>query len=83
VRSMVPEHNTGEGVGSSGRGATQSSGQAPGPAHRERGGVRWLGIDGVVENRGERGGDDLPEADKGVGADELQREGLILLASIA
>jgi hypothetical protein len=29
----------------------------------ERGGVRWLDLDEVVENRGERGGDGLPEAD--------------------
>jgi hypothetical protein len=29
-----------------------------------RGGVRWLGTDGVVENRGECGGDGLPEADR-------------------
>jgi hypothetical protein len=42
-----------------------SSGEAPGPAHKERGGVRWLSTDGVAENRGERGGDGLPEADKG------------------
>jgi hypothetical protein len=44
----------------------------------ERGGVRWLGTDDVVENRGERGGDGLPEADKGAGVDEMQREGLLL-----
>jgi hypothetical protein len=42
-----------------------SSGEAPEPAHGERGGVRWLGTDGVAENRGERDGDGLPEADKG------------------
>jgi hypothetical protein len=26
--------------------------EAPGPTYGERGGVRWLGIDGAVENRG-------------------------------
>jgi hypothetical protein len=40
--------------------------------------VRLLGTDGVAENRGERGGDVLPEADKGVGVDEMQWEGLLL-----
>jgi hypothetical protein len=75
---MAPELNCGEGVGSSGRGATLCSGEAPGPAHGERGGVRWLGSEGVVENRGERGGDGLPEADKGASTDEMQREGLLL-----
>jgi hypothetical protein len=77
-RWMTPELNGGEGVGASGRGATLSSGEAPGPTHGERGGVRWLGTDGMVENIGERGGDGLPEADKGAGADEMQRDGLLL-----
>jgi hypothetical protein len=76
--STVPELNDGEGVGSSGRGATLSFGEAPRPAHGERGGVRWLGIDGVAENRGKRGGDGLPEVDKGDGVDDMQREGLFL-----
>jgi hypothetical protein len=44
---MVPELNSGEGVISSGRGATPSFGKALGPAHGERGEVRWLGTDGV------------------------------------
>jgi hypothetical protein len=78
ARSMAPELNCGEGVGSSGRGATPCSSEAPVPAHRERGGVRWLGTDGVAENRGERCGGGLPEADKGAGADEMQWEGLLL-----
>jgi hypothetical protein len=52
---MAPKLNGGEGVGPSGRGATLSSGKTPGPAHRERGGVRWLDTDDVVENRRERG----------------------------
>jgi hypothetical protein len=76
--STAPEVSSGEGVGSSGRGATLSSGEAPGPAHGERGGVRWLGTDGMVENRGECSGDGLPEADKGAGADEMQKKGLLL-----
>jgi hypothetical protein len=40
--------------------------------------VRWLGTDGMAENRGEHGGDGLPEADKGAGMDEMQRQGLLL-----
>jgi hypothetical protein len=40
--------------------------------------VTWLGTDGMAENRGERGGDGLPEADKGVGMDEMQWESLLL-----
>jgi hypothetical protein len=58
-QSTAPELNNGEGVGSSGPDATPSSSEAPGPAHGERGGVSWLGTDGVTENKGERGGDDL------------------------
>jgi hypothetical protein len=46
--------------------------------HGERGGVRWLSTDGVVENRGKHGSDGLPEADKGTGVDEMQRDGLLL-----
>jgi hypothetical protein len=74
---MVPELNGGELVSSLGRAATLSSSEAPGPMHGKRG-VRWLGTDGVVENRGESGGDGLPEVDKGVGMDEMQWEGLLL-----
>jgi hypothetical protein len=40
--------------------------------------VRWLGTDDMAENRGECGGDGLPEADKGTGRDDMQREGLLL-----
>jgi hypothetical protein len=61
---MAPEVNDGEGAGPSGRGAAPRSSEAPGPAHGERGGVRRLSTDGVVENRGECGGDGLPEADR-------------------
>jgi hypothetical protein len=61
---MAPELNGGEDAGPSGRGAALRSGEAPGPVHGERGGVRWLGTDGVAENRGERGGDGLPGADR-------------------
>jgi hypothetical protein len=61
------ELNGGEGVGSLGRGETPSSGEAPGPTHGERGGV-----DDMAENRGERSGDGLPEADKGTGTDDMQ-----------
>jgi hypothetical protein len=75
---MTPELNGSEGVISSSWGATPSSREAPGLVHGERGGVRWPGTDDVVENRGKRGGDGLPEADKGAGADEMQQEGLLL-----
>jgi hypothetical protein len=78
ARSTAPKLNSDEGVGSSGQGATLSSGEAPGPTHGERGGVRWLGTDGMAENKGERGGDGLSEKDKGAGTDEMQREGLFL-----
>jgi hypothetical protein len=61
-----------------GRGANPISGEAPGPAHGERGGVRWLGTDDVAENRGKHDADGLPEVDKGAGTDEMQREGLLL-----
>jgi hypothetical protein len=48
VTSMARELNSGEGVSSSGRGAAPSSGEAPGPAHGEEGGVRWLDTNGVA-----------------------------------
>jgi hypothetical protein len=48
ARSTAPKHNDGEGVGSLGRGAAPSSGEAPGPTQREEGGVRWLSSDGVA-----------------------------------
>jgi hypothetical protein len=64
VRSMASELNSAEGASPSGHGAAPRSGEAPGPMHRERGGVRWLGTNGVAENRGERSGDGLPEADR-------------------
>jgi hypothetical protein len=43
-----------------------------------RGGVRWLNTDGMAENRGERGSDGIPEADKGAGTDEVEGDGLLL-----
>jgi hypothetical protein len=49
TRSTVPELNDGEGAGPSGLGATLGSGEALGPTHGERDGVRWLGTDEVVE----------------------------------
>jgi hypothetical protein len=64
ARSTAPKLNGGEGAGPSGRGAALRSGEAPGPTHGERGGVRWLGTDGVAEKRGERGDDVLSEMDK-------------------
>jgi hypothetical protein len=78
ARSTASELNDGEGVGTLSRGATLSSGEAPGPAHGERGGVKWLSTDGMAENRGEHGGDDLLEVDKGAGMDGMQQDGLLL-----
>jgi hypothetical protein len=63
VRLTTPELNGGEGVGPSGQGAALGSSKALGSAYEERGGVRWLGTDEVAENKGERSGDGLPEAD--------------------
>jgi hypothetical protein len=64
ARSTAPELNDGEGAGPSGRGAALRSDEAPEPTHMERGGVRWLGTDGVAKKRGKRGGDGLSEMDK-------------------
>jgi hypothetical protein len=63
ARSTAPKLNDGEGVGPSGWGAALGSGEALGPAYGERGGVRWLTTDEAAKNRGECGGDGLPEAD--------------------
>jgi hypothetical protein len=46
-----------------GLGSNSGSGEALGPSYGKRGGVRWFGIDKVAENRGERDGAGLPEAD--------------------
>jgi hypothetical protein len=64
ARLMESVLNGGEGFVPSGRGAALRSGEAPGPVHRERGGVRWLSTNDVVENRGEHGDDDLPKVDR-------------------
>jgi hypothetical protein len=64
ARSMVPELNGGEGAGPSGRGAALGSGEALGPTHGKRGGVRWLGTNSVVGTEARRGGGNLPKADK-------------------
>jgi hypothetical protein len=50
---MASKLNDGEGAGPSGWGAALGSSEALGPTYGERGGVRWLGTDEVVENRGE------------------------------
>jgi hypothetical protein len=52
VRSMAPELNGGEGVTFLVQEAALKLKEAPRPAYGERGGVRWLGTDGAVENRG-------------------------------
>jgi hypothetical protein len=63
ARSTASELNGGEGAGPSGRGAALGFGEALGPAYGERCGVRWLGTNELAENRGERDGDGLSEAD--------------------
>jgi hypothetical protein len=62
ARTMTLELNDGEGADSSGWEAALGSGEALRPAHGEKGGVRWLGTDGVSESRGECSDDGLPEA---------------------
>jgi hypothetical protein len=78
ARSTTLKLNGGDDVDPLGRGVASRSGEAPGPVHGERGGVRCLVTDGVVENRGEHGGDGLSEVDKGAGAGEMQWGGLFL-----
>jgi hypothetical protein len=64
TRSMAPELNDGEGVDPSGRGAALGSGEALGPTHGKRGGVRRLNTDSVAGTQVRCGGGSLPEADK-------------------
>jgi hypothetical protein len=78
TRSMAPELNGSEGAGPLGWEAALGSGEALGPTCRERGGVRWLGTDEVVENRGECGGSSLPEEGSGGGTDKMNRRCLLL-----
>jgi hypothetical protein len=52
ARLTVPKLNDGEGVAFLVREAALKLKEAPGPTHGERGGVRWLGTDRAVENRG-------------------------------
>jgi hypothetical protein len=59
----APVLNGSEGAHPSGWGVALGFGEALGPVYGERGGVRWLGTDEAVENRGGCGGDGLPEAD--------------------
>jgi hypothetical protein len=59
VRSTAPEVNSGEGVTFLVREAAPKLKEAPGSTYGERGGVRWLGTDGAVENRGGCGGNGL------------------------
>jgi hypothetical protein len=51
ARLMALELNGGEGASPLGRGAALVSSKALGLVHGERGGVRWLGTDSVVEQR--------------------------------
>jgi hypothetical protein len=52
ARSTAPELNGGEGVGPLGWVASLGSGEALGPVYGDRDGVRRLGTDEAVENRG-------------------------------
>jgi hypothetical protein len=52
VWSTAPELNGGEGACPSGWGAALGSGEALGPTYGKRGGMRWLGTNRAVENRG-------------------------------
>jgi hypothetical protein len=70
TRSTAPELNGSDGADPSGWGAALGSGEALGPAYRERGGVRWLGTDGAAENRGGCGGDSLSEGGSSRGVDK-------------
>jgi hypothetical protein len=64
ARSTAPELNGSEGASPSDWGAALGSGEALGPTHEERGGVRWLDTDSVVGIEVRRGGGSLPKADK-------------------
>jgi hypothetical protein len=64
MRSMAPEPNGGEGIGSLGQGVALSSGKSPGPVHGEEGGVTWLGTDCGVGTEARHGGGGLPNTDK-------------------
>jgi hypothetical protein len=78
ARPTAPELNGGEGAGPLGWGAALGSGEALGPRYGERGGVWWLGIDGVAENRGEAMVDGLPEGGSGGGTDQMNKRGVLL-----
>jgi hypothetical protein len=62
--STTPKVNCGEGAGPSGRGAALGSVEALGPAHGERGGVRWLDTDSVAATEVRHNGGSLPKADR-------------------
>jgi hypothetical protein len=49
---MAPELNGSEGVAFLVQEAALRLKEAPGPTYGERGGVSWVGTDGVVKNRG-------------------------------
>jgi hypothetical protein len=71
VRSMTPEFNGGEGAGPSGRGVALGSCEALGPAHGERGGVRWLGTE-VAEKQRRAWWSRLTGGRYGAGVDKMQ-----------
>jgi hypothetical protein len=54
-------------------GADLSSGEAPGPAHEDGKWVRWLGTDGVVEQRRGAAVAAYRRRTRGAGTDTMQR----------
>jgi hypothetical protein len=78
TRSTAPKLNGGEGAGPSGWGAALGFGEALGPMYGERGGVRWLGTDEVVENRGEARPGQLTGGSQWWGCGQTNGRGLIL-----
>jgi hypothetical protein len=79
ARSMAPELNDEEGGVPAARGATPSSGEPPGPMHKDRKRVRWLGTDDVAETEGGTTVAAYWRQTRGTGADEMKLVGVLLL----
>jgi hypothetical protein len=72
------ELNGDDGACPLGWGAALGSGEALGPAYRERGGVRCLGTDEVAENRGEARSGWLTRGRQRWGRGQTNGRGLLL-----